>query len=343
MDFVMELKNMSSIYRAMMRQALKITWSAKYLWFFGLFAVILEGDRIVNLVVDKYPRLFESENLANSIRDSYSNDFFSLIFSNIKNFFSSFTLSNTLLMLLFLVIGVFLIWLAIISQSALFSGAYKIYKKQKTNFGDLFKFGNKIFWKTLWLNILARISLAIAWLIVASPFIIVFVKSGSEWSKSAFVITSFIISIIFGLIIYFLLRYSLLFAINSGNGVKEAIKNSWKLFIKNWLVSLEMAILLFLVDFLTVIILFLGMVVIAFPLMFLAIFLEGAGFSGPTSLVIGAMYSIGVLWVIFIAAFSSVFRHSVWAVLFVHITEGEVIPKIVRLIASKSLKALESK
>lgn len=330
---------MSSIYRAIMRQALKIMWQTKFLWFFGLFAAVLETDRVVNLVVDKYPRLFDLSNFLTTLREAYLIDGWKAFTPNFGTFFTNFTLGNGLLLLLFVVLGIFLLWLALVSQGALFSGAYKTYKKQRTSFGALVKIGNAKFWKTLWLNLLTRVSIGVVWFVLGLPFALIFVAKGIDWSQSVFVIASFIASIIFALFAYFLFRYALMFMLNDGLGTGAAIKAGWGLFKKNWLVSIEMAIVLFLADVLTVIILLVGI----FVLLLVYAILSALGLAGLNLVIFVILCLAAVLWIIWVAALSSVFRHTTWTILFVRISEGEVMPKIMRLIAGRSLGAAEEK
>ncbi|MDD5290231.1 MAG: hypothetical protein PHT40_03490 [Patescibacteria group bacterium] len=321
---------MSSIYRAIMRQALKIMWQTKFLWFFGLFAAVLETDRVVNLVVDKYPRLFDLSNFLTTLREAYLVDGWKVFWPSFGAFFTNFTLGNGLLLLLFVVLGIFLLWLALVSQAALFSGAYKIYKKQKTSFGALVKIGNAKFWKTLWLNLLTRVSIGVVWFVLGLPFALIFVARGVDWSQSVFIIASFIASIIFALFVYFLFRYALMYMLNDGVSTGTAIKAGWNLFKKNWLVSIEMAIVLFLADVLTVIVLLVGI----FVLLLVYAILGAIGLAGLNLIIFVILTLAAILWIIWVAALSSVFRHTTWTILFVRISEGEVLPKIMRLVGS---------
>ena len=49
-----------SIYRAVLRNAIKLTWQFKYLWFFGIFAALVSSVGEFNLALENFPRVSDN-------------------------------------------------------------------------------------------------------------------------------------------------------------------------------------------------------------------------------------------------------------------------------------------
>jgi len=337
----MALSNtMSSVYRAILRQALKIVWQTKYLWFFGLFAVMLETDRVVNLISDRYPRVWEFSELTDYFRGGGAwPDFF----GNARDFFSALNWGSGLLMALLVVLGIFLLWLAVTAQGALWHNIYRQYKKQKTDFGLALKTGHQNFWKLFFLNLLARVVLAVVWAVIGLPLAWLYIKTGSGWSQVIFVVFNFLVFVVLALIIYFLFRYAAISLVNKAMTVWQAITEAWQLFKKNWLVSVEMAIVMFLVDVATIMVLLIGMAVVFIPWVLIYALLLNLGLVGIGFWSLIILLISGVLWFLFVAAFSAALRHAAWTILYIRISEGQVFPKLMRLVAARTIEKLENK
>ena len=67
------------------------------------------------------------------------------------------------------------------------------------------------------------------------------------------------------------MKYAIAYVVIKGSGFVEAVKLGWQLFVKNWLVSLEMAFILFFINFAVGFGLLLLFLISAGPFLFLAL------------------------------------------------------------------------
>ncbi len=328
---------MTSIYRTILRQALKIMWSCKYLWFFGIFAIFLSSGGEINSAIDHFYKVFDASSFLDGLKNFYNHSMVVNAGNNLNTFFNGFNGWGILLLVVLILLFFFLIWLSVVSQAGLFGAAYKIYKKQSVNFNDTFAMGRQNFWPTLWLNLLSRLVIYVLWLIVAVPLAALYLSRPAEMVGNIFIVLTFVIWVPVALFISFLMKYAVLFVVNKKYTFKEALQAAWQLFRDNWLVSIEMVIIMFFVNLLAAIALILAVMVLVLPLAILVFLLGMINFAGVMYLTMLVAVILLVFLMIWGGAMLSVFQHVAWAILFVRMTEGKVLAKIIRLIARRSL------
>ncbi|HOY56278.1 MAG TPA: hypothetical protein PLH37_02525 [bacterium] len=328
---------MTSIYRTILRQALKIMWSCKYLWFFGIFAIFLSSGGEINSAIDNFYKVFDASSFLDGLKTFYNHSAVVNAGNNLNTFFGGFNGWGIILLVVLVLLFFFLIWLTVVSQAGLFGAAYKIYKKQNVNFSDTFAMGRRSFWPAVWLNVLSRLIIYALWLIVAVPLVALYLSRPVETVGNIFIVLTFIIWVPVALFISFLMKYAVLFVVNKKYAFKEAVQAAWQLFRENWLVSIEMAIIMFFVNLLAAIALVLAVMALVLPLAILVFLLGMINFAGVMYLTMLVAVILLVLLMIWGGAMLSVFQHVAWTILFVRMTEGKVLAKIVRLIARRSL------
>jgi hypothetical protein len=330
------------LYRKILSQALKITWRYKYLWFFGVFAAILGSGGEYEILIN-----------------SFSGDPKQAIFPALQKVaetgvFSSKTLVNighiaqndplSLLSLLAIYIGIlalmaFLFWLAVISQSVLVNSAAAYQSGRKPNLAP--NFGERVrasvakvkdkFWQVLGLNLLVKAVLYASFILVSLPIIFTITKPEFLFYKVLYFVL-FILFIPFALSLSLLTKYSIAYVILKNNKFLEAIKSSWELFKENWIISVEMAFILFLINFLASLVLILAVLSLAVPFLFLGY---------VTSVIIGSAGAWFIIVLAFIALLSAVvlggavistFQISSWTCLFSELTNKGATSKIERIV-----------
>lgn len=280
-----------TLYRSIIRQAISITWQYKYLWFFGLFATLLASNFEVELV-----SRFLNQNAATS----YSWQGFletGLFSSQAWNGFMEVAQTSPSsfvgILVLLLVLGmlaVALLWLSITSQVALVSNTDKALKSdgkkpaQARHYHDVssgIQEGNRYFWPVLLLNIVVRVLVYALAFITIIPFMIWASAQGLGFGISYLI--AFIIFLSIALSLALITRYAIAAIVLKGKSIKEAFVQAWHLFWNNWLVSLEMAFILFAISLLSTFLIILAVLIIAIP--FIVLYL------------ITLYFSLYVLWV----------------------------------------------
>lgn len=318
-------------YRALLKQAWKITWDYKPLWLFGVFASIAaaSGSFEYQILVNN----FQNGALENSY---YHLGMFLMILKTIGNFilglinlfsYSIFDVINTLTVLIITgTIVVSFVWLSITSQGALVLNSKKLIAgKKKPSELDIrngFAQGNKYFWQILGFNVLAKFSIAVILFIIS--LLLVFL-AGQASSLTALLYTlGFIVFVPLAIAASLILKYAIAYLVLDHEDFFPALKKSWRLFIKNWLVSVEMGIVLFLISFLVGFILLALLSIFIFPYFVFAID-YGIGW------LIITLALISFFLLLISSAMLSTFQISAWTGLFLDLKNNRGLAKLERL------------
>jgi len=313
-------------YRAILKQAWKISWKNKFLWFFGFFATLVSFTVETKIM----SRSFNQEAGISSLNDLIL--FISTGIFSANSWGNAFNLLKSnpgtmmlliLFLLIILAITLFFLWLAVSSQIGIINAVAKLAKKQneKLSIKGLLKGGQKRFWPVLWLNLATSLVVNILFLLISLLFIIVIIKSQ--------VFTSILYGIIFiafipvALFLSFIAKYAIASVILEGKKFAPAIKDGWQLFFNNWLISVEMAIILFFINVIAIVLLSL-LSFIGFTLFF--------GIALSINMLASSIFlfwlfvALGFLLVMFImvlgGSFVNVFQTASWTNLFVQL-KGE--------------------
>jgi hypothetical protein len=262
------------LYRSIIRQAITTAWQYKYLWFFGLFATLLSSNFEIELVnrftnAGAAPYDFQRWLDTGIFNGQTWLSFFQLAQTDTVTF-----ISIIILVVVLALLAITIIWLAIVSQVALVSSAHKIIsgtkklsssKSHDTSVG--LQEGRKYFWPVLGLNVLVR---AIVYGLAATTVIPVLLWATKQTLSFSFVyLVIFLIFFAISLAISLIAKYAIAAITLKGQSFSQAITSSWDLFWKNWLVSLEMAFILFATSILATFGILLVIAVIAIPLVFI--------------------------------------------------------------------------
>jgi len=314
-------------YRKILRQALNITWHNKYLWFFGIFAALLGAGgeyQIINNIIEnngettitglsRYSFIFESElwtNLGFSFAQDPRQASIALI-----------------VLLLTLAIFIFLVILSISSQAAIIDQAKKLFNKEKKEIGISkgMLIGQSHFWPVLGINILIKLLISFIFFLIALPVIL---TAGSNWITLSVYVILFLIFIPIIISLSLIAKYSIAFIVIKKNTFLESIKNGFKLFINNCVVSLEMAILLILINIVSVFIMLILLFAVIAPFIIL-----GLIFSNFTIFWLIAFFALTALIIVLIlfGSMLNTFVISSWTKLFLKLLERKGKSKVKRL------------
>lgn len=324
---------MASLYRKILNQSVKIAWKKKYLWFFGLFAIILTGNdadfEILNrFFTDSSQSIFSP---LQSIVDSGL-----LTSRGLGNMFKLFQadpislLSGVLILVIIVLLILFVVWLMIVSQSALVKNTANIIASKENNIQTGVESGIKNFWAVLGLNILNKIAVAIAAFLIAFPVTTSLFNSHPIVSVLSYLVM-FLVLIPVALSISLLLKYAIAYRVIKGEDFIGSIKKGFSLFTNNWLVSLEMAVTLFLINFLASIIIIIVLLMLIWPFFLLSYAVAAVS---TALLLFVQMLAIATLFG-FVAAsgsFLAVFQISSWTGLFIELINKGGTSKITRVI-----------
>jgi len=317
-------------YRNILKQAWTLTWRNKYLWWFGVFAALLgnggELEVIFNNSGDPGGAMFPSWQ-----RISSTGVFSPQTFTNVGNLFKHDTLNIIALLivgLIVLAIFLFIVWLVIVSQAALVNNSAAIFKQKKNSFQDGWLSGRVNFWPVFSINVLSKVIIYILLAVVGLPMI----YWGANFGVGLFYVLALVIMVPVVIIISFIAKYAVAYAVINKYKIGLAIGQSWQLFKENWLISFEMAVILFFINLLVGLGIVLAVLTLAVPFLFLGLLFFYA-FSALGSWLVAVMALIFFLAVvIFIGAALSVFQISAWTGLFLELDKKGGTSKLIRVV-----------
>ncbi|MFH1188037.1 MAG: hypothetical protein V1688_04235 [bacterium] len=313
-----------TLYRDILKNSFNVTFKNKILWFFGLFAAPLMG-------------MVEYKIVANGLGGINNNGVFSewyqtiytmilqlgdtgrlLITNNPAAFFIMLVIILAIILFIF-----FWIWIAVVAQCALIDGINQTNSKalNKTELNASINSGTKNFFPVLGIHFLVKVILTLSFLILSLP--IIFVLTGN--TNSLPWVLYFIFYLIFIpiiIIVIFSSKYAINYIIIEKKNFFDGIKMGYRLFADNWLISIEMSLILFFTS------IFAGLFAAAvgsftiLPLALLVYILIQIKliFLVKLILIFGLLLLIG-LSLLFAAIFST-FQYSGWVLLFNKIKNG---------------------
>lgn len=320
-------------YRLILKQALQITLKYKYLWLFGLFAALTAagGSWEYNILIQGFGKnVIDSSYLqlekilaVLDLMANFGDGLITLITSDIWSILNALTLILLTGLLLFC-----FIWLSISSQGALINALKNILKGKQKNqiisYRENLTVGHKNFWPVLMMNILIKFLIVFAFFIISIPLLLLALK---DVSGLAFIyVVLFVLFVPLATGFSLMMKYAISYQIFEEYGFFKSIEKAYKLFKKNWLISLEMAVILFLISFAVALV----FALIA-SIIFLPLFITGLVINAPW-LTWTIIYLVIAL-TIFFGALLSTFQISAWTGLFFHLKEkGGALAKLERLI-----------
>lgn len=299
-------------YRDIIQKAAATTWQHKFLWFFGLFAALTSNG-------EEYDSLFRNtswvtglqQNITD-IKDLASDGRLQEVWRGLTDYLSNNTLSSIGVIFVVLVIFAFAIWLIVVSQVALIAAATKKEKKEPIDLVDGFWNGNKHFLPVLGVNAIMIGVLYGLLLVTGLPLLFAFLTTGITGYLTALTIISFLVLVPINIVLSFITKFAAISVIVDGHAVGSALRRGWMMFKKNWLVSLETALILFLINFV------------------ISLFIVGAlSISGlPVTNQVGFLVFFIISAVL--GALLATFQYTTWTYLYLELSQRTVISKLIR-------------
>ncbi len=320
-----------TLYRNIFKNAFKNSWRYKYLWFFGLFTALLGNGGELDLIVKGFNGYNFEDGLFPVLKQYASTGVFNI--SNILQTTNNDPISMliaTCIFLIIITISAFLIWLIMTSQATLVNNSANIIGNKKHNFKQGLSAGIKKFLPVLGLNFLLKIAIYIIFVLLSVP-IIMSLSYNNGFSSNLLFIVLFIIFIPLSIVLSFVTKYSVGFVVIKNKKFIQSIKNGFKLFKDNWLVSIEMAIALYVINILVAISLFIVFLILAIPFIFLFILIIKLKLIFIFWITFFIMILFYFILLITTGSMLAVFQTFSWTNLFVELTSKGAVSKITRI------------
>lgn len=319
-------------YKNILHKAISISWQNKVLWLFGIFASFISLEGVYEIILSQINQAKSKELLYSNILNLYSSQ---TNFVQTNVYYLSWLPNNYSAFLFFVLLGLFLvifIYLAYLSQIYIIKSSALIYKNNKLGNGKILSESAKKFWPVFGINVLAKLFLYASFIALSLPIFYALIANDKNLLDMANIIY-FILFAALAILISFITAYATNFIVLKNKPLIESIKDAYQLFSKNIIVSLEIALVLFLLKILSLIIIFSLFFLFLVPVsIFFFIFLSNnslLGFIIILTLAILIFTSCSLL----INAIFTVFYLSSWTIAFIKMTEETIFAKIVDFIS----------
>jgi len=255
----------------------------------------------------------------NSNGASFWQQVWSILVSNPKTFFIF-----CFCAVLILAFCLFLVWLSVISQIGLINNISLINKNKKPTLNDGIRAGMKSFWPILLINIILKSIIYIIFLILG--WITILFISGNTFGTYAY-FPAFVIFAVLIFTISFLTRYQIFYVLTKKESMIEALGSAWKLFTKNWLISMETAFINFLLYLLTALITLVSVSLLMFVIFFTAYYQLQIILSSIALIIVTILV---LALALILNAVLNVTQWSLWILLFYRLDGHGATSKIIR-------------
>jgi hypothetical protein len=320
--------NKDDFYFQTLINSWKAVWHNKILWFFALFSLFLGGGQWNSFLSANFSNFFKEDGIAYNL--------YQIIFSGnaLENFITKVSQEPVvflvLLLILFLLTFAFLlfVYISVVFQGGLIYSIFKVNLKQKINIHNSLTVGKNNFWQVLSLNIMMK------FVIWGFSFLLAFfsLMSFLKDSTGAVLIFSFssIFIILFLFLLSFIFRYALSYIVLKGRDSMSAIKEAFNLFFKNWIINLEVAAFLFVINY----------IFLFFAIWSIKIIMIPISSIGTFSLYLSSGVSFGFYFIfipilisLFILTFFTVlsaYNYCVWVALFMRLTGNKKVSSLTK-------------
>jgi hypothetical protein len=299
-------------YLDLLGKSFRVTWSHKEIWIFGLFAAIASTGSIFTRVVQTIRRIEPSDELsAGLIRQAVEG--LPWVLQYTRNLIQLDTTRIILTVAAILLILVLLTLIVLGSQQLLITALHRAEKRKKQlSFKKLFReLNHPHLWQLFVINALSWIAINI--ILIAASFPLSALLSEAV-GYNALVYAAFYLALIpLAFLINGLAMFSMINVIRRGEGLHEAFGHSYQLLKDHWLAALEVGILLYLINLIAPIAIFLAAILFA-------VFSSIIGFASLSTGTVILMTILSVITLIIITffllattGFIVTFNYSVWA------------------------------
>jgi hypothetical protein len=315
---------MTSLYRQILLKAWQITKKFPYLWLLGLLAALLGNGGEYQVLISQTSNVANQPEVLNVWKQS------------LLTLLPKFNLTTSKVLVLFftaiitIAIAMVFLWLIISALGGLIKGVALARNNEKSTLKKLLATGSKKFWPVFGLNVIAKIIVYGFLIFVLVPLMLATFSQQKNSLNLLIIAISFLIFIPLSIIVSLATKYASAYVMLDGQKMWQSFKNGWRLFNANWLISLEMAFILFVINILVSFLYIIASILIFSPFFFFGIMNT---IKAPELFNILIYISITILLIFsaFIGAWLATFQISSWVLLYLRLTEGgKAYSKIVR-------------
>ena len=326
-------KNSTAIYRTLLREAWRLTWQRKTLWFFGIFAAFVSTGGVMDVATTGIRRVQLGGSLWQQLFDT-SFTGFSLLAQYIGQVrvFGSFQVAAMLIFVTLIFVG--LLFLAVLSQTSLIHGI-KAPTHEHPNI--IRKRAHDHLFRIFAIDLGTKIVGSILVCLVTFPMLWYYLQTSTYSFTIAFlqILIFFPAVLILGIISIL----SVIHVIETETTVLEAVQEAWCIFKSHWLATMEYGFILFCLSGLSLILLLgiIALLSVPYALIYTTSLLTG---SLAIFIIANALFGLFALAVVLLFGGGIVtYQYSAWYLFYKHanhpLHKNAPIAKLLRMFKKK--------
>ena len=313
-------------YRDTLAAAWRVAWRKPWLWLLGLLAATMGNTGEFQSLISAFDRLGNPGQAW----------WWPMAWSPANG--GSGVALTTLAILVVLAV---ILWLSVRSTNALYVASDQLLASRQTSLREAWRQSAGRFWATLGLVVIGKILTGFLLLMAVAPLVLAI---GTGSSKAAVVVggvVAFVIFVPLSMVIAFATKYGVAYAVLDRRPFGHALADGWTLFWRNWLVSLEVALILFAIGAAVSVALVVTRLVILTLVVTLNTVLGTTGLPVLTGalgfLALRVLADVITLPLVLLAGgLLSVYQTAAWTAVFRHVTSQRAMPKLLRMFSRRS-------
>ncbi len=324
----MAKKSTGSFYRRIVNDAFRVAWHHKHLWVFGFFATMAGFGSVSEVFMNAYnqsgelvPRIAQGGTVYTTMPGV------AMVHALIVSSSSPFLAAGVFAAVGAIVLAIFA-WISLVSLGALLSSARKIERGGEPTFAEAVKTGTDRFWPLLGITAATKLASGAAFAFIAANLFF-FVKDHGLGS-GMFYLGSFIVFTAIAVSAAVIGVFASVYAVLKNERFVRALSLGARLYADHWLVGLEMALVLLLVNLVVGIIAAVVVLVFSVPIIFLIVL---AAIFKAQAVIVALMTVSALMLIIAIVlaiSFLTSLQAAAWTLLWAELVEKKPAAKLVR-------------
>lgn len=315
---------MLSIHRHVLKDAWNTVVNTWYLWPLGLFASLLGNGSDYQLLYDQIQIINNQQFLIIKLNELLLTPMIQL-----SQAMSNWNAIHFIIALIFILLIGLLVWATISSVTGLIYGTAKKIKGEDSSIKELIAVGNKNFFSTLGYVVISKVVIGFIIAVIFTPLLVATYQAGYSYSNTIVGYLLVVLVIPIMIVINFITKFAIASSVLEGFDFKNSWLHAWRLFKDNWLIVIEQAVILLMVNLVVGLVLIIGFFIVFGPFFLLG----SVTYGGFFPLVVLGILLTGVL-IVFLGSLLGFFQYAAWTSLYLHLNENpSYLPKIVRFIS----------
>ncbi len=315
-------------YRDTLAAAWRVAWRRPWLWLLGLFAATMGNTGEYQMFISAFDRLGNPGQAW----------WWPMAWNPVAGNAGAGALVATLVVFIVLLA---VLWLSVRSTNALYVASDDLLASRQSSLRQAWSQSAGRFWATLGLTLIGKILTGFLLLVAVAPLVLAIGTGSGKAAVIIGAIASFVIFVPLSIVISFATKYGIAYAVLERRPFGHALADGWALFWRNWLVSLEVALVLFAIGAAVSVGLAVASIVVLTVIVSLNTVLGTVGLPVLTGevgfLVLRMLSSLILLPVVLVAGgILSVFQTASWTAVFRYTSSQRAVPKLLRMLARRA-------